>query len=78
MVLLRTWLGLNESTRRPEITISSPVWGLRPLRGRFSLITKLPKPEILTFSPCSRRALMTSKIDSTTSAASFLENPTRS
>src|SRR6185369_5709175 len=78
IVRLRTWLGLNESTRRPEITISSPVCGLRPLRGRFSLITKLPNPEILTFSPCSRRALMTSKIDSTTSAASFLENPTRS
>src|SRR5262249_47654295 len=50
--------------------------GLRPLRGRFSLTTKFPKPEILTFSPRCRRSFMMAKIDSTTSLASFLENPT--
>src|SRR5438034_3230690 len=62
--------------RRPEMTISSPVCGLRPLRGRFSFTTKLPKPEILTFSPRSRRRFTISKIDSTTSVASFFEKPT--
>jgi hypothetical protein len=46
------------------------------LRGRFSLTTKLPNPEIFTFSPCSRRRLTSSKIDSTTSVASFFEKPT--
>src|SRR6266705_2956205 len=58
------------------MTISSPVCGLRPLRGRFSFTTKLPKPEILTFSPRSRRCFTISKIDSTTSVASFFEKPT--
>src|SRR5439155_1239305 len=52
IVFLSTWLALKVRTRRPEMTISSPVCGFRPLRGRFSFTTKLPKPEILTFSPC--------------------------
>src|SRR5438093_1234269 len=76
IVFLSTWLALKVSTRRPEMTISSPVCGFRPFRGRFSFTTKLPKPEILTFSPCSRRSFSNSKIDSTTSVASFLEKPT--
>src|SRR5438067_7642448 len=76
IVFLSTWLALKVRTRRPEMTISSPVCGFRPLRGRSSFTTKLPKPEILTFSPCSRRSFTSSKIDSTTSVASFLENPT--
>jgi hypothetical protein len=76
MVFFSTWLALNVKTRRPEMTISSPVCGLRPLRGRFSLTTKLPKPEIFTFSPRSSRTLTSSKMDSTTSVASFFENPT--
>jgi hypothetical protein len=37
---------------------------------------KLPKPEILIFSPRSRVSLMVSKTISTISAASFLEKPT--
>jgi hypothetical protein len=31
------------------MTISSPVWGLRPRRSRFWRITKVPKPVICTF-----------------------------
>src|SRR5262249_13592019 len=76
MLFLRTCEALNVSTRRPEMVISAPVCGLRPLRGRFSLTTKFPKPEILTFSPRCRRSFMMAKMDSTTSLASFLENPT--
>src|SRR5262245_18821501 len=78
IAFLRTWLALKESTRRPEIVISSPVCGLRPFRGRFSWITKLPNPESLIFSPCSSWRLMISNRASTISVASFLENPTRS
>ncbi len=40
--------------------------------------TKFPKPEILTFSPSASVSLTISKTFSTSSAASFLENPTRS
>ena len=65
-------------TRRPAITISSPVCGLRPLRGCFTATTKFPNPEIFTFSPPSRRRFISSKTASTTSVASFLEHPTRS
>src|SRR6266550_5169611 len=70
------WLALKVKTLRPTMMISSPVWGFRPLRGRLVLTTKFPKPEIFTFSPCSKQPLMMSKVASTTSVASFLENPT--
>jgi len=40
-----------------------------------SLTTKLPKPEILIFSPFSKVSLTVSKTVSTISAASFFENP---
>ena len=53
-LFFRIWLALNVRTLRPTIIISSPVWGFRPLRGRLVFTTKLPKPEILTFSPFSR------------------------
>src|SRR5439155_24915388 len=33
IVFFSTWLGLNDSTRRPEITISCPVCALRLLRA---------------------------------------------
>jgi hypothetical protein len=46
---LRTWLGLKVRIRREEISISSPVWGLRPRRVALSLTTKFPKPAILIF-----------------------------
>ena len=74
-LFFRIWLALNVRTLRPTIMISSPVWGFRPLRGRLVFTTKLPKPEILTFSPFSKQPLMMSKVDSTTSVASFLEKP---
>src|SRR5262249_61759452 len=46
MTFFSTWLALNVSTRRPEMTISSPVCGVRPFRGRFSLTTTFPRPEV--------------------------------
>src|SRR5947208_2821367 len=48
---LRIWLALNVSTRRSVIVSGWPVCGLRPRRWRLSRRTKLPKPEILIFSP---------------------------
>ena len=30
---LRIWLGLKDSTRREQIVIAAPVWGLRPQRA---------------------------------------------
>ena len=71
-----TWLGRKVSTRRAEISISSPVCGFRPTRDFFSRTMKFPKPLILIFSPRSRVSLMVSNTISTTSAASFLEKPT--
>src|SRR6185436_8606722 len=41
----------KRTTRRRGITMSSPVWGLRPRRACLSLTTKFPKPEIFTLSP---------------------------
>jgi hypothetical protein len=64
------------STRRAEISISLPVWGLRPTRAFLSRTMKFPKPLILIFSPRSSVSLMVSNTISTISAASFLEKPT--
>src|SRR5580658_2496344 len=46
-----SWLGLKESTVRESIVIGSPVCGFRPRRARLWFTTKVPKPEIFTFSP---------------------------
>lgn len=54
-------LALNVTTVCPGIRISAPVVGSRPLRGRFVRTRNLPKPEIFTGSPLSRKALMISK-----------------
>src|SRR5438067_2439522 len=70
------WLALKVRTFRPTMMISSPVCGFRPFRGRLVLTTKFPKPEIFTFSPRSKQPLMMSNVASTTSVASFFENPT--
>src|SRR5690606_29789622 len=48
---LSFWLARKVITRRGVIGTSTPVLGLRPIRSRLSRRTKLPKPEILTFSP---------------------------
>src|SRR5581483_140234 len=56
------WLALNVRTLRPTMMISSPVCGFLPLRGRLVLTTKLPKPEIFTFSPRSRQLVMMSAL----------------
>src|SRR3546814_2139344 len=45
------WLARKVSTRRGAIGTSTPVLGLRPIRSPLSRRTKVPKPEILTFSP---------------------------
>src|SRR5437016_6439204 len=68
--------GRNVRTRRAEISISCPVWGLRPTRDFFSRTTKFPNPESLIFSPRSSVSFSVSKSISTISADSFLENPT--
>src|SRR5688572_19288591 len=70
------WLALKVRTLRPTMMISSPVCGLRPFLGRLVLTTKFPKPEIFTFSPRSKHPLIISNVASTTSVASFFENPT--
>ena len=57
------------------ITISSPVWGLRPRRSRFWRTTNVPKPVIWTFSPSPSRPLIESKMISTSRAASRFEMP---
>lgn len=50
--------GLNFNTRRDEIGASSPVLGLRPVRGFLSRTTKEPKDESKTFSPRSRQSVI--------------------
>src|SRR4030095_9484950 len=74
--LFSTWLGRKVSTRRAEISISSPVWGFRPTRAFFWRTWKFPKPEILILSPRSSVSFTVSKTSSTISADSFLEKPT--
>ena len=66
-------LALNVTTLCLGIRISAPVVGLRPLRGRFVRTTKIPKPEIFTGSPLSRKALMISNVPSTRLVASSFE-----
>src|SRR3984957_7765174 len=72
------WLGLKVSTDRESIVIGSPVCGLRPRRARLWLTTKVPKPEIFTFSPSRSWSLIIAKTASTISPASFFERPIRS
>src|SRR5262245_41424333 len=67
--------GRKTTDLRGLISISSPVWGLRPRRSRFWRITNVPKPVIWTFSPSPRRFLMESKMISTSLAASRFERP---
>ncbi len=72
---MSTWLGLKVSTLRALIGIGAPVCGLRPIRSFLARTTKLPKPEILIFSPSAKTSFIVSKTASTISAASFFENP---
>src|SRR5512139_50840 len=73
---LSFWLAWKVTTRRAEIGISSPVFGLRPGRCGFSRHWKLPKPDSFTMSPFSSDRRISSKNDSTTSLASRLFRPT--
>src|ERR1700728_4428860 len=73
-----SWLGLKESTDRESIVIGSPVCGFRPRRARLWLTTKVPKPEIFTFSPSRSLSVTIAKTSSTISPASFFERPIRS
>jgi len=66
-------LAVKVKTFRPEMTISSPVWGLRPLRRCLVRTAKFPKFLILTFSPRSKEALITSNVACTTLKISGLE-----
>ena len=49
------WLARKVITRRGAIGTSTPVLGLRPTRSPLSRRMKVPKPEILTFSPSDKR-----------------------
>src|SRR5690606_13528851 len=60
------------TTRRAEMGISSPVFGLRPGRCGLSRSRKLPKPDNFTLSPRTSAALISSKNVSTMSLASRL------
>jgi hypothetical protein len=70
------WLGRNVSTRRGVIGTSIPVFGFRPTRSRLSRSTKVPKPEILTFSPLIRASDTCCRTCSTSTAESDLDRPT--
>src|SRR5574337_320326 len=74
---LNTWLGRNVTTRRGVMPISSPVRGFRPLRAPLLRTTKFPNPAILTDSPFCKTDFNKLSTNSTISAASFLEMPTR-
>jgi len=43
--------GLKPGTEVAEIWISSPVWGLRPVRAERSRRSKVPRPGMATLSP---------------------------
>src|SRR3989344_3346342 len=58
--------------------MASPVRGLRPGRGAFWRIWKLPKPESFTSVPCTSVSLTSSKKASTMSLDSRLFKPSRS
>src|SRR3954471_23082066 len=72
---LSLWLAWKVTTRRASIGMASPVRGLRPGRGALVRIWKLPKPEILTSAPTTRRAAMRSKKASIMSFDSRLFSP---
>src|SRR5690606_36621314 len=72
---LSFWLARKVITRRGVIATSMPVFGLRPMRSRLSRRMKLPKPEILTFSPPAMALHILARISSTSSRLSARENP---
>ena len=72
---LSNWLARKVRTRRGVIGTSIPVLGLRPTRSFLSRSTKLPKPEILTFSPLARASAILVRIASTNSSDSARLRP---
>jgi hypothetical protein len=52
--LLHNLAGFEGQNLAPDDDDFIAVCGFLPLRGRLVLTTKLPKPDIFTFSPCSR------------------------
>lgn len=62
---------LNAGTLLAGISISLPVWGLRPLRAARSRTSKFPKPINWTFSPLESDCWIDSKTASTAEPASF-------
>ena len=63
---------LNAGTLLAGISISLPVWGLRPLRAARSRTSKLPNPINCTFSPLESDDWIDSNTASTAKPASFL------
>ena len=51
----KSFEGLNTTDLRGLMSISSPVWGLRPRRSRFWRITNVPKPVIWSVVLASSR-----------------------
>src|SRR5690606_5058397 len=72
---LSFWLDRKVSTRRGVIGTSTPVFGLRPMRSRLLRRMKLPKPEILTFSPSAIASHILARMDSTSARLSAREKP---
>ena len=66
----------NTRTRRGNMGISSPVFGLRPTRSPFWRTTKLPKDDSLTISPRTKALEISSRTESTNSADSLRDKPT--
>jgi len=71
------WLARKVITRRGAIGTTTPVLGLRPTRSFLSRSTKVPKPEIFTFSPLASAPQILSMMASISLADSARESPIR-
>ncbi len=68
--------GAEDEDSLGKIGTSSPVLGLRPTRCAFCRTTKLPNEEIFIISPRANASDISSRMDSTRAADSFLDRPT--
>ena len=73
---LRTTDGLNETTRRAEISAGSPVFRLRPRRSLFWRTVNTPSPESFAASPRAKQSVIWSNTCSTSALHSCGNRPT--
>ena len=66
---------MNAGTLLAAISITSLVWGLRPLRAALSLTSKLPNPIIWIFSPLAKVSSTVSTNASIAAVACFFCSP---